>query len=118
MKKLIIMAGLLLTMAHTAFAEQRPVFMEFHRKSIPEKHMEVNRAPMRLPIEVVYDSNTHEIKVMGGASMDAEVFLCDANNILIDYSSSLNTVFTVLTSGIYFIQIQGDGWYAEGEVEV
>lgn len=32
MKKLIILAGLLLVMAHTAFAEQRRVFMEFNLK--------------------------------------------------------------------------------------
>lgn len=35
MKKLIILAGLLLVMAHTAFAEQRRVFMEFNLKSNP-----------------------------------------------------------------------------------
>lgn len=37
MKKGIIIAGLLLAMANTAFAEQWGVFMEFHRKSNPEK---------------------------------------------------------------------------------
>ena len=44
MKKGIIIAGLLLAMANTAFAEQWGVFMEFHRKSNPEKNMSVNRA--------------------------------------------------------------------------
>ena len=62
MKKVIIFAVLLLGMAHTAFAGQHDVF--------------------------------------------------------INYSSSLNAVFTVLTSGTYIIEIQGDGWYAEGEIEV
>jgi len=56
MKKAIILVGLLLAMAHTAFAEQRGVFMEFHRTINPEHTRDVNRAPMRLPIEVVYDS--------------------------------------------------------------
>ena len=38
MKKVIILVVLLLTtMAHTAFAEQRGVFMEFHRKINPGK---------------------------------------------------------------------------------
>lgn len=62
MKKVIILAGLLLAMAHVAFAEQRGVFMEFHRKSNPEKNMEVNRAPMHLPIKVVYDSDAHNYR--------------------------------------------------------
>ena len=118
MKKLIIMAGLLLVMAHAVFAEQWGVFMEIHKKSIPEKNMSVNRSPMRLPIEVVYDSDTHKIKVIGDESMDAEVFLYNANGYLENYSSSLNTEFTILAPGIYIIQIQGDGWYAEGEIEV
>lgn len=118
MKKLIIMAVLLLGMAHTAFAEKRGVLMEIHYRSVPGKNMSVNRAPMRLPIEVVYDSDTHKIEVIGDESMEAEVFLYDANESLKNYSSSLNTEFTVLTPGIYIIQIQGDGWYAEGEIEV
>lgn len=37
MKKVIILVGLLLAMAHTAFAEQRGVLMEIHHRSIPEK---------------------------------------------------------------------------------
>lgn len=112
------MAALLLGMAHTAFAEQQGVFMQFYRRLNPENTRDVNRAPMRLPIEVVYDSDTHKIEVIGDESMEAEVFLYNANGDLENYSSSLNTEFTVLTPGIYIIQIQSDGWYAEGEIEV
>ena len=80
MKKVIILVVLLLTtMAHTAFAEQRGVFMEFHRKINPGKNMQVNRAPMRMPIEVVYDSDTHNIKVTGDTGIEAEVFLYDTS---------------------------------------
>ena len=118
MKKLIIMAGLLLVMAHAAFAEQRGVLMEIHNKSIPEKNLSVNRAPMRLPIEVVYDSDTHKIEVTGDESIEAEVFLYNTNGTLEDYSSTLNTDFTILTPGTYTIQIHADEWYAEGEIEI
>lgn len=118
MKKLIIMAALLLGMAHTAFAEQQGVFMQFHRRINPENTRDVNRAPMRLPIEVVYDSDTHKIEVIGDESMEAEVSLYNANGSLENYSSLLNTEFTVLTPGIYIIQIEGEGWYAEGEIEI
>ena len=119
MKKAIILVGLLLiTMAHTAFAEQRGVFMEFHRKINPGKNMQVNRAPMRLPIEVAYDSETHDIKVIGDNSIEAEVFLYDANGTLESYSSTLNTDFNVRGTGTYTILIQGEGWYAEGDIEM
>lgn len=30
----------------------------------------------------------------------------------------MNTEFSILTPDIYIIQIQGDGWYAEGEIKV
>lgn len=118
MKKLIILAGLLLAMAHTAFAEQQGVFMKFHSKVNPQKNMEVNRAPMRVLIEVIYDSDTHKIEVIGNNSIEAEVFLYNANGNLEGYSPSLNTSFTVLTPNTYVILIEGDGWYAEGEIEV
>lgn len=105
MKKLIVLAGLILAMAHTAFAEQRGVLMEIHNKSNPEKNMEVNRSPMHLSIEVIYDSDTHKIEVAGNESLEVEVFLYNTNGTLEDYSSTLNTDFTVLTPGTYIIQI-------------
>ena len=37
--------------------------------------MQVNRAPMRMPIEVVYDSDTHNIKVTGEKGIEARLFL-------------------------------------------
>lgn len=52
----IIMALILFSMAHFAFAEQQDVCLEFHRWDIPDNNAKVNRAPMLLPIEVVYAS--------------------------------------------------------------
>ncbi len=118
MKKVIIFAVLLLGMAHTAFAGQHDVFIKFHRRCSPSTNTSVNRGPISLPIEVVYDSGTHKIEVTGDESLEAEVFLYDSTGSLENYSSSLNAVFTVLTSGTYIIEIQGDEWYAEGEIEV
>lgn len=118
MKKAIILAGLLLATVDTVLAEQRGVFMEFHRKTNPEKNMEVNRTLIRLPIEVIYDSDTHIIEVIGEKSMKAEIYLYDINGTLKDYSSTLNSDFTVSTSGTYIIQIQGDKWHAEGKIEM
>ena len=55
---------------------------------------------------------------MGDESIKAEVFLYNANESLEDYSSSLNTEFTVFDLGTYSIQIQADEWYAEGKIEI
>ena len=92
MKKLIILAVLLLGMVHTAFAEQRGVLIEIHYRRVTGKNMSVNRAPMRLPIEVVYDSDTHKIEVTGGESVEAEVFLCNANGGLENYCNVYGTL--------------------------
>lgn len=117
-KKVIILVSLLLAVSQMAFAGHRDIFLQFHRKNISGKNTAVNRAPMRLPIEVVYDSDTHEIEVTEDEAIEADVFLYNANGTLEGYSSTLNTDFYVFTSGTYTIQIQGDGWYAEGEIEV
>lgn len=109
---------LLLSMVHIASAEQHGVFLEFHRKSMPEKHLEVNRAPMRLPIEVIYDTDTCKIEIVGNESLEAEVFLYRANGILEGYSSSLNCEFSITIVDSYILKIEGDGWYAEGEIQV
>lgn len=115
MTKTFIILVLLIAMAHNVQAERRDVLMETYHKNQTEK--KVNRAPMRINIDVFYDSDTHIIEVVGDESIEAEVFL-KADGILEDYSSTLNTVFTVSTSGLYVIIIQGDDWYAEGEIEI
>ena len=117
-KESIILVGLLLAMVTTAFAERRGVFMEFHRKINPGKNMEVNRSQMCLPIKVIYDTDTHEIQVIGDELIEAEVFLYNADGTLERISSRLNTDFTGMPYGTYYILIQGKGWYAEGLIEI
>lgn len=42
-------------MAQPALAEQYDIYLEMHQRSNHENDTKVNRAPMLLPIEVVYD---------------------------------------------------------------
>lgn len=115
MKKVIILVALLLTIASTALAEQGGVYMQFHRKINPEKHLKVDRAPMRLPIDVVYDTDALSIEI-SSETIEAEVYVYDSASQLIDYSSTLNTTFYVPTPATYVVVIQGDEWYAEGVI--
>ncbi len=80
--------------------------------------MSVNRLPIRLPIKVDYNSDTHKTEVMGNESIKAEAFFYETNESLEEYSSLLNTVFAVFALGTYSIQIQTDAWYAEGVIEI
>lgn len=120
MKKAIILAGLLLAMAHTAFAEQRGVLMQFHRKSSPSTNTSVNRAPTRLPIEVVYDSDTHKIEVIGDENMDVQIYLYDENGNILNYSPSINTVLDIPNgySGLISINIEGENWIITGKITI
>lgn len=120
MKKVIIFAGLLLAMSHTAFAEQCGVFMEFHRKVNPEHTRDVNRAPLRLPIDVVYDSDTHKIEVVGNEEMEVQIFLCDENGNTLDYSSYINAELNIPYnySGLIILRIECEKWIAIGKITV
>ena len=61
---------------------------------------------------------TRIVKVIGYDSLNAEVFLYDSDGSVEGHSSTLNTEIPVMSSGSHTIQIQGDGWYAEGEIDV
>lgn len=118
MKKIITLAGLVWIFAHSAMADQLPVFLEYHRKITPEKNTDVNRSLAVCPIGVYYDSITRKIETVGDEYVEAEIFLYDADGTIIEHSSSINTEFTVSASGAYIILTQGNGWYAEGKIEV
>lgn len=117
MKKVIIFTALLLGIVLTINAEPRGVFMDVHRKSIPQKNSGVHRSPMHLSFEVFYDTETHIVEVYGDEAMDAEVFIYNASGDIVNYSSSLNTELTIPASGIYTLQIESEGWYAVGVIE-
>lgn len=120
MKQLLSLILVLIATAFPSVAQSpkgnspEPVKLEYNRKDNSEKTL---RAPMRINIEVLYDSETHIVEVCGDEAMEADVFLYNASGDLVDYSSSLNTELTIPTSGIYTIQIESEGWYAVGVIE-
>jgi hypothetical protein len=118
MKKIIFFTSLLLTLALNAAAEQYGILMQISMKNRPDTYTKVNRAPRRITLDVVYDSDTHCIIVIGSDSLDAEVFLYNESGEIEDYSSSLNSNLQVSTQGYHKIQIEGDDWSAEGSVNI
>ncbi|MDE5882449.1 MAG: hypothetical protein K2H60_12030 [Muribaculaceae bacterium] len=118
MKKTIISTLLLLALSITASAKERNVSMEFHRKNNPPSTGSVDRAPMRIPIDVTCDTDTRTIEIVGDEAIEAEAYLYTSTGDIADYSASVNTVFSVANPDIYVILIQGDSWYATGEVEM
>ena len=118
MKKTIISTLLLLALSITASAEERKVSMEFHLENKQSSTGRVHRAPTRIPIDVICDTDTRTIEIVGDDAIEAEAYLYTSTGDIADYSASVNTVFSVANPDIYVILIQGDSWYATGEVEM
>lgn len=118
MKKLIILTGMLAALSFATFAEQRGIYMEMNSKNKPHAYTQVNRAPMHISLDVVYDTDAKCITVTGDESMNAEVFLYNESGEIEDYSSSLNAKLLVTTQGRHRIQIEGENWVAEGVIEI
>ena len=109
----LILATLLATVSAD---DQVPI--EIHGNGAEEQGSSKNRAPMRLNIDVRYDSTTGTVTVIGSYSMEAAVYLHDAYGNVIDYSPSIDACFVISSPGAYVICIQGDGWEAIGEINV
>lgn len=118
MQRTIIFTWLMLVAAFTVSAAGNGVFMEYHRKSNPSRNTQVHRAPMHIPIEVTYDSNTKTIKIVGEESIEAEVYIYDIAGNIEDYSPSLGVTFQLTAPGVHIISIHGEGWYGEGSIQI
>lgn len=115
-KKALIFASLLTAFALNASAEGYGVFMEIDMKN-SEKYLKVNRAPMRISLEVIYDKDTQCVTVNGDEDMEVEIFLYNSMGEVEDYSSSLNSNLIITTSGSHRILIESEDWIAEGIID-
>ena len=114
MKKIALLMGLALALASTMSAERQDVEMQYKRTNSPDKNTGRDRAPMHLPIDVVFDTDTQTLEVTGDESMDAEVYIYNSDGALEDYSSTINANFVITIPGDHLIHIEGDGWYSDG----
>ncbi|MDE7414195.1 MAG: hypothetical protein K2N05_10490 [Muribaculaceae bacterium] len=72
---------------------------------------------MRLPIEVMYDSDGAVVEISCASDLEGEVYIYDAAGVEEAYSPCLNTVLSVSDSQYHTILIEGDGWEATGVIE-
>ena len=114
MKKLIFLIGLALALTPTMSAERQDVNMQFKPTNNPDRNTGRERVPMHLPLNVVFDIDTHTLEVTGDESMDAEVYIYNADGALEDYSSTINANFVITIPGDHLIHIEGEGWYSDG----
>lgn len=120
MKGKFILLWLMLAMAFTISAEEKSVFIKIDRKDDSSKHTQVDRAPMRLPLDVVYDTDNFTITVSGDDSLEADVSLADESGNVLEFSSSINTTLSIPDgyNGIIVIRIESADWIGIGKIEV
>lgn len=118
MKKLIILTAMFLLGIYSMSASRQAIYLSCHNKRVSGEKKHSNRAPMHLPIHVVYDSDANVIEVKGSESLGAEIYIYDGAGIVEDYSAYLNATFYILKPGTHVILIKGDGWEAEGMIEL
>lgn len=94
--------------------------MEYHQLGYGNNSTKVCRSPLRLPIDVFYNNDTHQIEVTSDDEVSAQVFLCDENGNTLDYSPSINAVLDVPSNynGLIIIRIEGDDWIAIGKIAI
>ena len=118
MKKSILSFLLVLISVFSSLAETERVPVRFGKDSRSTENEPRHRIPVYIDVEVEYDSQAQTISVSGDESIEAEVFLYDVDGVLMDYSSSVNTVFYVTNDGDYTISIVGEDWSGEGIITV
>ncbi len=120
MKKYLLLIGVIISIGIQAFASKSAVYMDFFKYGRSDKSTTVRRSPMRLPIDVFYENETHQIEVAGDEEMVAQIFLCDENGNTLDYSPCINAVLDIPCNynGLIIIRIESEEWVATGKIDV
>ena len=117
MKKLFLIITVIFTTMSSSFAKDEKVPVVINKEEQTSNNNNTwNRAPMRIPVDVYYNTENRVIKVEGSETIDAEVYLYNKYEELVDYSSTINAEFQLTMLGEYTVHIQSEYWYAEAVV--
>ena len=72
---------------------------------------------MEIPIYVLYDNASQTLYVYGQEDIEGQVYLY-LNGAEVDYSSDINTSFSITTTGAYYIEIATENWIVEGRLTI
>lgn len=120
MKRYLLLIGVAIAIAVQGFAEKSGICMDIAKRGHNSKTTTVRRSPMRIPIYVFYDNDTHQIEVVGDDELAAQVFLSDENGNTLDYSPCINAMLDVPCNynGILLIRIESEDWIATGNIAI
>lgn len=120
MKKLILLLAMLVTLCGQAIAESKTITsLDIYQRGHPEQTTARIRMPIHIPISVSFDEETRAIEVTTpDDNIIGQVYLFDESGQIVEYSPIINASFIVSNLGTYTIRIDGDTWYAIGNVDV
>lgn len=118
MKKFLLLFIAALSISSTINAEKKELKLTYHRRVPSGNNSHIERAPIRLPIDVYYDSETGIIEVAGDETLEADVTLCDETGAALDYSPVINANFTVEGLNPAYVLIEGENWYATADLDL
>lgn len=114
MKKIILLMILLNSLTVMA-GERTDVHIDVSKTGDNTGMMDRERAPIRLPIAVFYDSDTNIAEVWcDNDNIQAEIYVYDENGAIEVYSPYMNVALQLTSNGTHYIKIIGDGWIAHG----
>lgn len=113
MKKILIACALLSFCSSTLIADPTTIDVVIDKKG-DDNHSDRNRAPMRVPVEIWYDSDCSMITVCG-PEQDGTVCILNRGTV-INAADCINSSFILpeSVSGLVTILIEADEWTATG----
>ena len=118
MKKFLLLFIAALFFTGSMNAEKKELSLKFRSKGTSGAKGHIERAPIRLPIDVYYDYDTGIIEVAGDDTLEADVTLCDETGAALDYSPVINATFTVEGLNPAYVLIEGENWYATADLDL
>lgn len=100
-----------------AYAEPKNVPVKYERKE-GNKNLGGNKSPMRLPVDLFYDSDTRVLSVETDGSLEGAVYVFDWSGNLADSSDSLNCSFILGGKGVYIVRLTGAHWTGSATIAV
>ncbi len=114
MKKIIFLFSLLISF-YTGATERTKNHVPLHKSGTTDIDMERERTPIKVPIEVLYDSETNVIEIWcDNDNIQAEVYIYNNHGSLEFHSFYMNIVIPLISYGDHYIVLRGDGWEATG----
>ena len=97
-------------------ADTKPVIIGFKKKKNGSIGNGIGYTPINLPINITCDDATGVLTVSAPEDMEGRVYVYNVDGTLEGSSQTLNATFTLTSSGMHIVAIEGDSWIGEAKI--